>query len=178
MFVLPDVATMMSALEGDDKLSNLEKQKEKDKLNLLYAERSDRIHTINQLLRAHSLYEKDVDYVIQDKKIMIVDDDAFLAANCLRHLTRALGDVGARRDLVHAGAFESACLKLGRGRADDGGPLAVGEALSWGLHRGRTGAGRAHWEGLSRERITLHRVVYFARFREASPHISTAPGCA
>jgi preprotein translocase subunit SecA len=74
MFIIPDVATEMSAIEGDKSLSVSEKQRKKDALNLLYAERSDRIHTINQLLRAHSLYEKDVDYVIQDRKIMIVDE--------------------------------------------------------------------------------------------------------
>ncbi len=74
MFVIPDVATEMSAIEGDKTLTGSTKQKKIDDLNLLYAERSDRIHTVNQLLRAHSLYEKDVDYVIQDKKIMIVDE--------------------------------------------------------------------------------------------------------
>ena len=74
MFVIPDVATEMSAIEGDKIMSPADKQLKKDNLNLLYAERSDRIHTINQLLRAHSLYEKDVDYVIQDKKVMIVDE--------------------------------------------------------------------------------------------------------
>ncbi len=74
MFVLPDIATQMSAIEGDKNLSQKEKQLKKDELNLIFAERSDRIHTINQLLRAHSLYEKDVDYVIQDNKIMIVDE--------------------------------------------------------------------------------------------------------
>jgi preprotein translocase subunit SecA len=74
IFVIPDVATELSAIEGDESFSASEKQKKKDALYLLYAERSDRIHTINQLLRAHSLYEKDVDYVIQEKKIMIVDE--------------------------------------------------------------------------------------------------------
>jgi len=74
MFVIPDVATEMSAIEGDKSMSASDKQRKKDALNLLYAERSDRIHTINQLLRAHSLYEKDVDYVIQEMKIMIVDE--------------------------------------------------------------------------------------------------------
>jgi preprotein translocase subunit SecA len=74
MFVIPDIAAEMSALEGDENIRPLDKQRKIDKLNLLFAERSDRIHTINQLLRAYSLYEKDVDYVIQDKKVMIVDE--------------------------------------------------------------------------------------------------------
>lgn len=74
MFVLPDITSEMSIIEGDNNLTPKEKQAKKDALNLLYAERSDRIHTINQLLRAHSLYEKDVDYVIQDNKVLIVDE--------------------------------------------------------------------------------------------------------
>jgi preprotein translocase subunit SecA len=74
MFIIPDVATMMSALEVDNSLTEQEKQIKKDEMNLLYAERSDKIHTVNQLLRAYSLYEIDVEYVIQDGKVMIVDE--------------------------------------------------------------------------------------------------------
>ncbi len=52
-----------------------EKQKRKDNINKLFAERSDRIHTILQLLKAYALYEKDVEYVVsEDGKIMIVDE--------------------------------------------------------------------------------------------------------
>ena len=74
MFVIPDIAGQFSQIEGDDSLSPDEKQRLKDEAHLIFAERSDRIHTINQLLRAYSLYEKDVEYVIQDSKIMIVDE--------------------------------------------------------------------------------------------------------
>jgi preprotein translocase subunit SecA len=74
MFVIPDIATEMSALEGDKNMPEKEKQLKKDRYNMLYAERSDRIHTITQLLRAYSLYEKDVEYVVQDSKVMIVDE--------------------------------------------------------------------------------------------------------
>ena len=50
-------------------------QQKKDELNLLYAERSDRIHTVTQLLRAYSLYEKDDEYVVTDDgKVLIVDE--------------------------------------------------------------------------------------------------------
>ena len=73
-FVIPDIATLMSALEGDPTYDKAAKQRKRDELNLLYSERSDRIHTISQLLRAYSLYEKDIEYVIQDSKIMIVDE--------------------------------------------------------------------------------------------------------
>ncbi len=74
MFVIPDITTELSALEVDDSKSAEEKQRKKDQLHLLYSERSDRIHTINQLLRAYSLYQKDVEYVIQNGKVQIVDE--------------------------------------------------------------------------------------------------------
>lgn len=74
MFVIPDIAALMSSLEGDTVIEPQEKQKKIDELNLLYAERSDRIHTVTQLLRAYSLYEKDNEYVIQENKVMIVDE--------------------------------------------------------------------------------------------------------
>jgi len=75
LFVIPDVGTELSLIEGDSTLSFEEKQKRKDQLNKLFADRSDRIHTINQLLKAYALYEKDVEYVVtEDGKIMIVDE--------------------------------------------------------------------------------------------------------
>jgi preprotein translocase subunit SecA len=74
MFLLPDIATELSALEIREDITPEQKQARIDELNLLYSERSDRIHTVSQLLRAYSLYEKDVEYVVQDGKIMIVDE--------------------------------------------------------------------------------------------------------
>ncbi|MBE0645196.1 MAG: preprotein translocase subunit SecA [Bacteroidetes bacterium] len=71
-FVLPDIASELSALEGLG-LDPKELLLEKDKLQSVYAERSDRIHTVHQLLKAFCLYEKDVEYVVQDGKVMIVD---------------------------------------------------------------------------------------------------------
>ncbi len=73
LFVLPDIATELSQLEAGH-LSPEEQQTKKDDINLLYADRSDRLHTISQLLRAFSIYEKDVDYVVQEGKVMIVDE--------------------------------------------------------------------------------------------------------
>jgi preprotein translocase subunit SecA len=74
-FVLPDLGTEFAMLEGDPALSKEEVQRKKDELNFLYAERSDRIHTVTQLLRAYSLYEKDDEYVVTDDgKVMIVDE--------------------------------------------------------------------------------------------------------
>jgi preprotein translocase subunit SecA len=74
LFLLPDITSEISMIEGDTSLSQEDKQQKIDSAHLLYSERSDRMHTVNQLLRAYSLYEKDVEYVIQDSKIMIVDE--------------------------------------------------------------------------------------------------------
>jgi preprotein translocase subunit SecA len=74
-FVLPDLGTDFSILESNTALGKDEIQQKKDELTLLYAERSDRIHTATQLLRAYSLYEKDDEYVVTDDgKVMIVDE--------------------------------------------------------------------------------------------------------
>lgn len=74
-FVLPDLGTEIAKFENDPSISDQEKIKRKDVLYSTYSERSDRIHTINQLLKAYSLFEKDVEYVITDEgKIAIVDE--------------------------------------------------------------------------------------------------------
>jgi preprotein translocase subunit SecA len=74
-FVLPDVGTEISLIEANENIPDVDKQKKKDELNLLYAERSERIHIVNQLIKAYSLYEKDEEYVVTDDgKVMIVDE--------------------------------------------------------------------------------------------------------
>lgn len=75
IFVIPDVGSEFTRIDHDENLSHEEKAKKKDEVNLLFADRSDRIHTMRQLLRAYSLYEKDVEYVVSDdNKVMIVDE--------------------------------------------------------------------------------------------------------
>ena len=75
LFVLPDLGTEISKIENDESISEEEKVKLKDGLYHLYSERSDRIHTLNQLLKAYTLFEKDDEYVItEDGKIAIVDE--------------------------------------------------------------------------------------------------------
>ncbi|TDE04120.1 preprotein translocase subunit SecA [Flavobacterium hiemivividum] len=72
-FVLPDIGTEIAAIEK----KNLEKDaeaEEKEKLFQDFGIKSERIHTLTQLLKAYSLFEKDVEYVIMDNKIMIVDE--------------------------------------------------------------------------------------------------------
>lgn len=74
-FVLPDLGTEISLFENDKSLSEKEIITKKDALYKLYSERSDRIHTINQLLKAYCLFEKDDEYVITEEgKIAIVDE--------------------------------------------------------------------------------------------------------
>ncbi len=74
MFLLPDLPTEMSRIEGDASLSEEEKQRQKEELLRIYSERSEKIHTVIQLLKAYCLYERDVEYVVQDGKIKIVDE--------------------------------------------------------------------------------------------------------
>ncbi|MEK7775735.1 MAG: preprotein translocase subunit SecA, partial [Candidatus Zixiibacteriota bacterium] len=74
MFEIPDISTMLSEVDADATLSPQDKQKKVDEIYRVHAERSEKTHAINQLLRAYSLYEKDVEYVIQEDKVMIVDE--------------------------------------------------------------------------------------------------------
>ncbi len=74
-FVLPDLGTEISKIENDPNYTTEARVKRKDELYHIYSERSDRIHTLNQLLKAYTLFEKDVEYVITEEgKIAIVDE--------------------------------------------------------------------------------------------------------
>ncbi len=72
-FVLPDIATQLSALENEGHTDE-EKAAKKDELLQNYAIKSERVHTINQLLKAYTLFEKDDEYVVIDNKVKIVDE--------------------------------------------------------------------------------------------------------
>tara|TARA_B100001123_G_scaffold379378_1_gene448241 strand:- start:4500 stop:7547 length:3048 start_codon:yes stop_codon:yes gene_type:complete len=73
-FIIPDLGEMLNAIDEQNDLNEIEKEQEKEKAHQLHAERSGTIHNFNQLLRAFTMYEKDVDYVVQDGKVMIVDE--------------------------------------------------------------------------------------------------------
>ena len=73
-FVLPDLSEMIGEIDSNDRLSPAEKLAEKDKAHKKYAERSDGIHNFNQLLKAYGLFEKDNEYVVQDGRVIIVDE--------------------------------------------------------------------------------------------------------
>ena len=74
MFVLPDLAEMLHDIEMDETLGPDEKIARRSAVQNEYAEKSERVHNISQLLRAYSLFEKDVEYVVSDGKVMIVDE--------------------------------------------------------------------------------------------------------
>ena len=74
LFVLPDLAAELSAIDGDASLSSAERIERRRLAQSAFVERSDRVHVVDQLLRAYCLYEKDVDYVVQDNHVYIVDE--------------------------------------------------------------------------------------------------------
>ena len=73
-FIIPDLGELLLKVEERNGLSDKEVEIEKEKAHQLHAERSSTIHNFNQLLRAYTLYEKDIEYVLQDGKVMIVDE--------------------------------------------------------------------------------------------------------
>ena len=72
-FVLPDIGTEVAELEKQE-LTTEEKMQKKDELINDYSIKSERVHTVNQLLKAYSMFEKDVEYVVMDNKVKIVDE--------------------------------------------------------------------------------------------------------
>lgn len=74
-FVLPDIATAFSAIDGDEDLSDEEKAQQKEKIQEKMDMQAQRMHNISQLLKAYCVYERDVHYVVEDNKVMIVDEN-------------------------------------------------------------------------------------------------------
>ena len=74
LFVLPDIAAQLSELENRKELTDEEKLAQKDELLTNYAIKSERVHTINQLLKAYTMFERDTDYVVMDGQVKIVDE--------------------------------------------------------------------------------------------------------
>lgn len=72
-FILPDIGSEIATLEKSG-LSDQEKLEKKDELIQSYSVKSERVHTINQLLKAYTLFEKDIEYVLIDGKVKIVDE--------------------------------------------------------------------------------------------------------
>lgn len=72
-FILPDIGSEISDIEKSE-ISAQEKLSAKDAILADYAIKSERVHTVNQLLKAYTMFEKDVEYVVMDNKIKIVDE--------------------------------------------------------------------------------------------------------
>ena len=74
LFVLPDIAGQLSALEAEKGLSDEERLNKKDELMNHYAIQSERVHTLQQLLKAYTMFNKDDEYVVIDGEVKIVDE--------------------------------------------------------------------------------------------------------
>ena len=74
LFVLPDITAELSALEADESLDKEAKLMKKDELYADYAVKSERVHTILQLLKAYAMFNKDEEYVVMDGQVKIVDE--------------------------------------------------------------------------------------------------------
>jgi len=73
-FVLPDISVEIHHVEHDASLTPEQRLEERRKLETDYAQKSERLHIVHQLLRAHALYERDVNYVVQEGEVLIVDE--------------------------------------------------------------------------------------------------------
>ena len=74
LFVLPDITAQLSALEGETNLSDEERINKKDEMLQHYAVQSERVHTLQQLLKAYCMFNKDDEYVVIDGEVKIVDE--------------------------------------------------------------------------------------------------------
>ncbi len=73
-YVVPDLVSALAELDGDATLTDPQKFEKRQALQNQFADKSERIHAVDQLIRAFSVYERDVQYVIQDNQIIIVDE--------------------------------------------------------------------------------------------------------
>lgn len=73
-FILPDIGIEIANLENDNSLNDEDKLKKKEEVIKDYSVKAQRIHTINQLLKAYTLFEKDTEYILVDGKVKIVDE--------------------------------------------------------------------------------------------------------
>ncbi|MGE3526999.1 MAG: preprotein translocase subunit SecA, partial [Gemmatimonadales bacterium] len=74
LFIVPDISQEIHAVEHDPELAPAERVTRRREVEAQYAAKSEKLHIIHKLLQAHALYEKDVDYVVQDGQVLIVDE--------------------------------------------------------------------------------------------------------
>ena len=73
-FIIPDLLGELHKIEVNEELSAAEKIEAKEKFQEFFSDKSERLHDLSQLLKAYCLFEKDVNYVVMDRKVMIVDE--------------------------------------------------------------------------------------------------------
>ena len=73
-YVVPDLVSALAELDGNAALTDQQKFEKRQELQNQFADKSERIHAVDQLIRAFSVYERDVQYVIQDNEVIIVDE--------------------------------------------------------------------------------------------------------
>ena len=73
-FIMPDLLGTINAIDSDDSLTPEEKTEKRNAFQAEFADKSERLHDLSQLLKAYCLFEKDVNYVVQEGKVMIVDE--------------------------------------------------------------------------------------------------------
>jgi preprotein translocase subunit SecA len=74
-FVLPDLVVLLNEIESDAATSTTDKALKKEELSRIYADRSERLHSVSQLLKAYTLFERDIEYIVAEGKVMIVDEN-------------------------------------------------------------------------------------------------------
>ncbi|HET8649527.1 MAG TPA: preprotein translocase subunit SecA, partial [Gemmatimonadales bacterium] len=74
LFLVPDISEEVHELERDESLTPAERAERRRQIEADYAIKSEKLHIIHKLLQAHALYEKDVDYLVQDGQVLIVDE--------------------------------------------------------------------------------------------------------
>ena len=74
LFVIPDITLMMQEIEANEELSEEEKQEARESLSRDFSLKSKRLHAVNQLLKAYTLFEKDEEYVVMNGEVKIVDE--------------------------------------------------------------------------------------------------------
>lgn len=75
LFILPDIGTLLSEIEKNKSLNDEDKFRLKEDIARNYAEKSERLHSISQLLRAYTLFEREVEYIVEEGKVLIVDEN-------------------------------------------------------------------------------------------------------
>ena len=74
LFVVPDISEVVHQIEKDPDLEPAERRAKRVQVEMEYAAKSEKLSIIHKLLQAHSLYEKDVEYIVQDNQVLIVDE--------------------------------------------------------------------------------------------------------